>query len=152
MDAEHQAVLKEVFGKALDKVAVDGVQPTGYDTKGEPKERYANSEVLAVFEFGDGLDGQAGLDLGYTHRKGLVGIIKDGNGQPMIVRMNVATTSLDSFENTVLNKENSINNKFVVYKMDKELNIDKQFMQAEKSKDNTAERAVALPSGNGKSM
>ncbi len=153
MDAEHQAVLKEVFGKALDKVAVDGVQVSGYNKKGEPKDRYANSEVLAVFEFGDGLDGQAGLDLGYTHRKGLVGIIKDGNGQPVIVSMNVATTNLDSFENTVLNKEKDKNNKFVVYKMDIEQNIDNQFFkEEEKAKNNVAKNVAVLSSNNGKSI
>ena len=131
IEAEHQAVLKEVLKKALDKVVVDGVQVGGYNTKYEPKPRYANSQVLAVFEFKDGNDGHAGLDLGNTHRKGLVGIIKDADGQLMIVRMNIATTNLTTFEETVLNKENSINNKFVVYNMDKELELDEQFFQAE---------------------
>ena len=80
-----------------------------------------------MFEGKDGFDGQAGLGLGNFRSKILVGIIKDGNGTYMFVRMNVATTSYKSFEDSILNGDR--NDKFVVYKMDRVQELDKQFFE-----------------------
>lgn len=153
VEANRQTELKQIMSKALEKVATIGVQSGGVNAASDaPKTRYANCEVLQVFEGADGLDGTAGLGLGNTHRRMLTAMIKDKDGALVWVRMNLATTSFKSFDDTIL-KGDGINDKFIVYKMDREIESDKNFSnntskQASVAK--TVARQVALPQGKGK--
>lgn len=151
VEQTRQEVLKQIMSKAMEKVATIGVQSRVDATNVTPKPRYANCEVLQVFEDEDPLDGHAGLGLGNTHRKILTGVVKDKDGRHVLVHLNLATTSFKSFEDTIFNGD-GVNDKYIVYKMDREFESDKNFSETikETSVARTTAQQVALPQGKGK--
>lgn len=147
----NQAELKQIAEKCFEKIATVGVQTSSCEKEGTPNKRYENAEVLRVFARWNIAEGVAGYDLGNTHRKGLLVIANDANGDPLCVTMDVATSSWNSFEDSIL-KPDAKKDKFIVYAMGTETEIDKDFF-ADKSKENTnnvannTAKQVALPVG-----
>ena len=142
MEEPHHEVLMQIAKKAFDKLAEEGVRSEGLNTVGTPEPRYANSEVLAAFEGEDVLEGQAGLGLGYIHTRLIFAIIRDGNGVPMAVEMNLASTSYASFEESVLDESGL--HTFVVYQMTRAQEIDAQFFETDEGTD-AGSAILAMP-------
>lgn len=140
----NKTTLTQVTEKVLQKLASDGVQ-SELSATGTPLPRYANAEVVEVFQMPDGLDGTAGLGLGNTHRFGLFAVVLDKDKQPVVLQVNVATTSYKTAYETILNP--GINDKFIVYKKTKEQNADKQFFENTATKTAAARETAMLPQG-----
>lgn len=149
IEASHQEDLKRIMEMALDRIAVHGVQSHGITVEGTPEPRYANSQVLAVFEADNGMDGKAGLGLGYVSSKTLAGTIIDGNGTLMYVVIHVATSERlgETLEERILGGAD-----FIVFNMEKNQEIDKQFFETDEatSVQNLLRNSVALPEKKGK--